>query len=237
MLRYLLVIFGLLWLSSPALLAQDAATDVKRSPVAPDINDRFLDPELNPKEWLNRFEIESREVFAARKEVVEALQLSPGMRIADIGSGTGLFIGLFSAAVGDEGKVFAVDISPRFVDFLKRRVKAESLDNVNVILSKATSPELKPLSVDRVFICDTYHHFEFHQAMLEDLHEALVPGGQLILVDFERIPGKSREWILGHVRAGKKGFRSEVEKAGFEFVEEVKIDGFEENYVLRFRKP
>ena len=63
------------------------------------------------------------------------------------------------------------------------------------------------------------------------------PSGTLIVIDFDRIPGKSREFILGHVRAGKGVFRSEIEAAGFEFVEEVELDGLKENYFLRFRCP
>ena len=58
-----------------------------------------------------------------------------------------------------------------------------------------------------------------------------------MVIDFERIPGVSREWTLGHVRAGKSVFRQEIEQAGFEFVEEIPLEQFEENYFLRFRKP
>jgi hypothetical protein len=46
----------------------------------------------------------------------------------------------------------------------------------------------------------------------------------------------TRDWLLGHVRAGKQVFRKEIEDAGLTFVEELKIDGFKENYFLRFRK-
>ena len=66
---------------------------------------------------------------------------------------------------------------------------------------------------------------------------ALRSKGQLILIDFERIPGKSSDFILGHVRAGKEVFRREVERSGFRFVEEVQIPGFRDNYFLRFEKP
>ena len=52
----------------------------------------------------------------------------------------------------------------------------------------------------------------------------------------ERIPGKSREWVVGHVRAGKEVFRDEILAAGFVLEEEIKVEGFEENYFLRFRK-
>ncbi|MGB2501466.1 MAG: SAM-dependent methyltransferase, partial [Mariniblastus sp.] len=60
--------------------------------------------------------------------------------------------------------------------------------------------------------------------------------GELVVIDFERIPGESREWLLGHVRAGKEVFRAEIMDAGFALDEEVTIKGFKENYFLRFRK-
>jgi hypothetical protein len=58
----------------------------------------------------------------------------------------------------------------------------------------------------------------------------------LVVVDFERIPEQSREWVLDHVRAGKDATRGEIEAAGFSFVEEIEIPGFEENYLLVFKK-
>lgn len=58
-----------------------------------------------------------------------------------------------------------------------------------------------------------------------------------MLIDFNRIPGVSREFLIGHVRANKEVFRDEVIDAGFEFNDEVKVDAFEENYLLRFNKP
>ena len=70
--------------------------------------------------------------------------------------------------------------------------------------------------------------------MLASIRAALRPGGALVVVDFERIPGVSPDWILKHVRAGKDEFRAEIEAAGFRFVEEV--DLMRENYFLRFAR-
>ncbi len=72
---------------------------------------------------------------------------------------------------------------------------------------------------------------------LASIYRALKPGGRLVFIDFERIPGKSREFLIGHVRAGKEVFQSEVVSVGFEFTDEIKVDAFEENYLLRFTKP
>ena len=91
-------------------------------------------------------------------------------------------------------------------------------------------------SIDLALICDVYHHFEFPKQTMESIHHALSDGGRVILIDFERIPGSSGEWTLGHVRAGKQAFIDEVQDAGFELVGERTIAGFQENYFHEFCK-
>ncbi len=208
----------------------------KRESVKPGINEKFLDPDLDIKQWFGRFEVESREVYHCREKIVDAVGIRPGDAIADIGAGTGLFMKPFAEAVGKEGKVFAVDISAVFVSNLRKRAKEESLNQVKVVLGKEDSIELAESSIDIAFVCDTYHHFEYPEPTLASIHRALKPEGRLVVIDFERIPGVTREWLMGHVRAGKDVFASEIKAAGFEQVEELKIEGFKENYFLIFRR-
>lgn len=201
------------------------------------INDKFKDPELDVDDWLARFEVESREVYGARAEVLKACAIKPGERIADIGAGTGFYSRLFATNTGWDGWVYSVDIAPNFLQHIAARATADGIGNLTCVLGTDTSVRLPPESVDLVFICDTYHHFESPQKSLESILDALKPGGRLVLIDFERIPGVTREFLLGHVRAGKEVFQSEVVAAGFEFIDEVKVDAFQENYLLRFQKP
>lgn len=207
-----------------------------RTPVPEDINKSFLAEDVNVDSYAERWELESREVYLARDQIVAALGLEPGSAIADVGTGTGLYMEPLAAAVGPEGKVYAIDISPSFVFHVRERARAAGLDQVEVVLSSERSTHLPAGSVDVAYVCDVYHHFEYHEDMLGSIRRALRPGGTLVVVDFHRIPGVTREWLLGHVRAGREVFQSEIEAAGFEFVEEVAIDGFEDNYCLRFRK-
>lgn len=204
--------------------------------VKPGINEKFLDPNLKVADWLKRFEVESREVFDARDAVVKACGIEPGMRVADVGAGTGLYTRMFAQAVGKEGWVYAVDINARFLEHIQARAKAEGQTNITSVLAPQDSTSLPPSSVDLVFLCDTYHHFEFPTPSLASIAAALKPGGELILLDFKRIEGESSQWILDHVRAGKEVFRKEIEAAGLQFVEEMEVPGLEENYFLRFRK-
>ena len=214
-----------------------AEEKAKQESVKPGINTKFLDPNLKVADWLKRFEVESREAFDAREAVLAACNIEPGMSVADVGAGTGLYTRMFSNAVGEDGWVYAVDINPRFLEHIQARAKAEGQKNITSVLSPQDSVSLPPSSIDLVFICDTYHHFEFPTPSLASIFAALKPGAELILMDFERIEGVSSEWIMGHVRAGKEVFRAEVESAGFELVEEMDVDGLKDNYFLKFRKP
>ena len=243
--RILFVLF--VWLTGPSsLIAQERAPSPpveapsieagQDSSVKPGINKDFLDPNLPVEQWVERFEIESREVFAGRKEILESLGLKEGMAVADIGCGTGLFLSPFSNAVGSSGKVYAVDISPKFVKHLLVRAEKETLKNVDVVLCTDRTTELKANSIDAALVCDTYHHFEFPAQTLKSLYGAMRPGGLLVIVDFNRIEGKSRPWTMDHVRAGKEVFRKEIEEAGFKFEEEIAVEIFKENYLLKFRK-
>jgi ubiquinone/menaquinone biosynthesis C-methylase UbiE len=215
---------------------QSARTGGPEASVNPGINEPYLAPDVDAEFWAGRFEVESREIYASRSEIVRALGLRDGMAIADIGAGTGLFVGPFAREVGPAGRVYAVDIVPAFVKHIDQRARELGLPQVEARLCAQDDVQLPAGSIDIAFVCDVYHHFEFPRSSLESVHAALRPGGELVVIDFVRVPGVSREWILQHVRAGQEVFTSEIEAAGFELVEEVAVEGLEENYFLRFRK-
>jgi ubiquinone/menaquinone biosynthesis C-methylase UbiE len=165
-----------------------------------------------------------------------ACQINEGDTVADIGAGTGLFSRMFSSVVGDQGSVFAVDISARFIEHINRESTRKKINNTTGVVCAENSVNLPRDSVDLVFVCDTYHHFEYPKSTLASIHRALKNDGHLVVVDFERIEGKSRKWTMGHVRAGKEVFQTEIENAGFKLVAQEQVDGLEENYFLKFRK-
>jgi len=201
--------------------------------VKPGINDAFRNP--NVQEYVERFEGESREVFLHRRKIVEACQIKPGQTVADIGAGTGLFTRMFADAVGDKGRVIAVDIAKEFLDHIRATSAKLGQKNVETVLCTADSTELPENSVDVAFICDTYHHFEFPLKTMASLRRALKPGGRVIVIDFHRIPGKTKEWTLNHVRAGQEVFESEIVESGFLKTREVK-GVLDENYFIEFTK-
>jgi len=203
----------------------------------PELNADFRRSDLDVAGFVERFEGESREIAACRDALLAALAPRPGEAVADIGAGTGLFSLPLAEAVGAQGVVYAVEIAPAFLEHIRARADAAGLPWLRTVACDDRSTGLPPASLDAAFICDTYHHFEHPAATLASLRAALRPGARLLLVDFERIPGVSREWVLDHVRAGSAEVRAEVEAAGFRFVRAVPVDGLSENYVLEFARP
>ena len=205
-----------------------------QQPTDKELNGRFESKDLDVQVWVKRFEDEGREVYDYRNEIVNAIGLQPGQAIADVGAGTGLFEPLFANKVGSSGTVYAVDISPNFIQYIKERARERGLTQVKTILNSERSAELPANSVDFVFVCDTYHHFVYYQDMLASIHSALRAGGQLIIVEFDKVPGKSPAFIMQHVRATKQEVTAEVEAAGFKLSEEIPIAGLKQNFMRRF---
>ena len=201
--------------------------------VRPGINDSFRNPDV--KKYEGTFEGESREVSVKRKEIVKAIGLKPGNVVADVGAGTGMFTRLFATEVGEKGKVFAVDISEKFLEHIRTTSKAAGIGNVTTTLCKPDSAELPAASVDVVYICDTYHHFEFPQRTMASIHKALKPGGRVVVIDFRRVKGESSDWVMSHVRAGQDVVEKEIEEVGFKKTHESK-DLLKENYLVVFEK-
>lgn len=202
--------------------------------VKPGINAEYLKPNLNVSNWVERFEKEGREIYDHREKIVAAAKIRAGSVVADIGSGTGLFTPMLSAATGPKGKVYAVDIVPNFLKLIEERAAQSGWKNVQTVLCTERSVELPANSIDSAFICDVYHHFEYPQQSLASLHRALRRNGEVFLIDFKRVPGVSSDWILNHVRAGQEVVTAEFEAAGFKKVEEILL--LKDNYTLRFRK-
>lgn len=201
--------------------------------VAPGINDNFRNP--NVDEYIKRFEGESRSIYAHRNDIVKALELKPGMAVADIGAGTGFFSLMISDEVGADGRVYAVDIAENFIEHIREISREHQKTNISAIVCDDHSAKLPENAVDLAFVCDTYHHFEYPQDTLASILSAVKPGGRLVIVDFVRIEGRTGEWALNHVRCGMGAVIDEVQQAGFDFLEKKDL-GMPDQYVISFVK-
>jgi ubiquinone/menaquinone biosynthesis C-methylase UbiE len=230
-------------LSAALVLAAGAAAQTQapappqpqpRTDPTSEINKPFQNPDA--AEWVKKFESESREVYTQRGAIVKAVGLVPGMAVADIGAGTGLFSLLFAERVGPKGKVYAVDVSPPFLKHLAELAKKRGLEQIQVVQGTQESIKLPEGVVDVVFLSDTYHHLEKPERTLASIHHALRFGGRLIVVEFDRRAGVSSDFVLKHVRADKARFIAEITAAGFEPIKSPDPPRLKENFFAEFRR-
>jgi len=230
-----LLLVGACRTAEPESIRQSPRTG-ERS-VRPGINDPYAG-DVDVEQWLGRFEVESREIARHRDDILEAVSPQLGMEVADIGAGTGLFTIPFAQRVGPDGRVYAVDLVPKFLEHIRQRATNAGSANVEFVQCTEDSVGLPRESIDLAFICDTYHHFEFPRSTMTSVREALRSGGRVVIVDFERIEGHSRPWVLEHVRAPKETVIQEMQSLGFELMDNGRaVDFLEENYLVQFRKP
>jgi ubiquinone/menaquinone biosynthesis C-methylase UbiE len=138
--------------------------------------------------WEQVFDDPGRDSWQKPRELVAALELRPGMRVADLGAGTGYFSRYLSEAVGPAGAVFAVDTEPNLVVHLRARAEHEHTGNVVPILASADDPRLPADSTDVVLIVDTYHHIDDRRGYLRRLQRVLRERGRVVVVDWQKQP-------------------------------------------------
>ncbi len=143
------------------------------------------------------------------EEIIAAMDIKPGMSVADIGTGTGYMLPFLSRAVGAKGKAYGEDIQTDFLDRAKAKVTSEKLSNVELVLGDETDPKLPRNSVDIELVLDVYHHFDYPDKMLANLSRALKPVGHLVIIDFYK---KDRP---DHIRLEHDDVIKEIEANGF----------------------
>jgi predicted methyltransferase len=141
---------------------------------------RFDDPERYAKS----FDDPARDKWQMPERVLEVLELTPDMSVADIGAGTGYFT-VRIAKVVPRGTVYAVDLEQPMLDHIRNRATAEKLPNVSPVLATSASPNL-PKPVDLVIIVDTYHHLPSRPAYFRGLTKSLMPDGRVVIIDFRK---------------------------------------------------
>lgn len=131
--------------------------------------------------WLERPERDKEEEPA---KLIAALDLKPGLVVADLGAGSGFHTFLMAPHVGDTGKVLAVDIQPQMLKLINDKAKIKGLTNVELIQGTETDPKLPEAGVDLILMVDVYHEFSHPYEMTEKMVAALKPGGRLVFVEF-----------------------------------------------------
>jgi ubiquinone/menaquinone biosynthesis C-methylase UbiE len=237
--RYMIMALGVVGLA--AVLTLSSCTPRKvQEPVAPPAGAaEVLPPDSatahhsfdDVAKWSKIFDDPGRDEWQKPQALIDALNLHAGMRVADLGAGTGYFSHYLSAAVGNKGTVYAVDVEPNLVVHLRERAEQEKTANVVPIVASPDNPRLPAASIDLILIVDTYHHIDGRRAYFGRLRRSLTPEGRVAIVDWQKhdlpvgppaIHKLAREQVVDEMRA-----------AGYVLVEEPDVLPYQ--YVLIFR--
>ena len=132
-------------------------------------------------EWLTR---DNREQEERCSLMLANLGVKRGMTICDMGCGNGFYTLQLAKMVGEEGKVYGVDIQPEMLTFLQQRSAAENVTNIEPTLGTFTDPKLPKGKIDLILLVDVYHEFSNPEQMLAAMRDALSPDGLCALVEF-----------------------------------------------------
>jgi ubiquinone/menaquinone biosynthesis C-methylase UbiE len=175
----------------------------------------------------------TRDAWQKPDEVVAALRLRPGQVACDVGAGPGYFTLRLARAVGNAGRVYAVDVEPKILDALRERLAGSGLRNVTPVLALADDPLLPAAACDLVLVVDTYHHFPERVAYLGRLARALRPEGRIVNIDYHKRATPVGP-PLDH-RLSREVFLGEARSAGLVVAEEPAFLPYQYFVVLRPR--
>ena len=155
------------------------------------------------------------------RELVQAMAITRGMTVADVGTGIGYMLPFLSRAVGRQGHVIGEDIFDDFLASAKQRVETQNLQNVTFTKGTETDPSLPEGQVDEVLVLDVYHHFDYPEKMLAGIHKALKPGGKLVIVEYYKSPeAMANGRAMTHIRINKPDVIKEISANHFRLVSE-----------------
>lgn len=153
-------------------------------------------------------------------EILKALSIKPGQKIADIGAGGGYFSLRFGEAVGKEGQVFSVDTNQDYLNYIQTNASKRGLNNVKLVNIYEGSQQLPDNSLDLIFFRNVYHHLEDRVKLMKEYRQKLKPGGRIVIIEYK--PGGSIfsfRRLFGH-NVPKKKIVAEMEAVGFRQAEE-----------------
>jgi len=163
----------------------------------------------------------ARERWQHVDEIFKAVGIGVGSSVADVGAGDGFLTLRIAPIVGENGHVFAVDISDTKLQSLKQRVADAHFANVEIVKGDEADPRLPAGQLDAVIILNSYHEMPRFREVLLRIRQSLKPGGRLVIAEPGPLPAEQTraEQIARH-HISSKFVAEEMAQAGFTILEE-----------------
>jgi SAM-dependent methyltransferase len=172
---------------------------------------------------LGLLEAPDRAAWQKPDEIMDALHVAEGSKVADIGAGAGWFTIRLARRVGPNGRVYAEDVQRLMIEAIKRRVIREGLQNVETRLGSGSDPNLPAAMLNAVLMVDSYQEVdvELRVPLLRNLAKTLKPGGLIGIVNWkpgrggpgpdEDVPRVASEVVEADARVARLNVRSRLD--------------------------
>lgn len=194
------------------------------------LRDRHGNPE-DFERYLARLQDPERLAWQKPDEVVAALGLRVGAVACDLGAGPGYFTIPMARAVGAAGRVHAIDVEPRMIEILQRRLGEAGVTNVRPSLAEDGDGALPPEPCDVILLVNALHHFPDPARTLRRLATGLRPDGRIANVDFHE--GELPVGPPPDHKLPRAAFLSAAAAAGLEVAEEKSFLPYQYFFLLR----
>ena len=154
-------------------------------------------------------------------EVIEALSLKGGYKIADIGAGGGYFSFRCAEEVGPDGRVYAVDTDPDLSKFVEETARKRNLTNVVTVLSDGKTLDL-PKDLDLIFLRNVTHHIDNRVDYFTKLRDFLGGNGRVAIIEYRHANRFSMRGVFGHFVPVEDLLR-EMREAGYRLEEDLRF--------------
>ena len=130
-------------------------------------------------------------------EIIKSLKIRENDKIADIGCGGGYFTFKFSDDVGENGLVYAVDMEPEYLDYVKSETRIKGVKNIETVLAEENSLELEN-DLNLIFLRNVFHHIPEPLGYFNHLKQFLAPDGRIVIIDYKKTKKINFVNLFGH---------------------------------------
>jgi arsenite methyltransferase len=147
-------------------------------------------------------------------DIIRNLPIHEGSAIADIGSGGGYFTLLFARKVGKSGRIYAIDVKQKYLDFIRRSAEQKGINNIRYVLSLGDDLELPQASLDLMFARNVYHHLPEAGGYFRMLTKYLKPDGRVAVIEHKPKSGFGFITLFKH-HTSRTTIVEDMRKAGY----------------------
>ena len=106
--------------------------------------------------------------------------IEPGMTVLDVGPGNGTYTLGAARRVGDKGKIIAIDIEPKMIERVERKIEQEGIRNIEARIADVYELPFEERSFDLIYMIAVIGEIPSPEKAVKEFYRVLSPSGTLV---------------------------------------------------------